>query len=196
MNVKKHYDKEAERYVENFSKGLFGLIRKKEKEAVFELLDPQTEEKILDAGCGAGFYSVPLKNIGSKPFGIDISPKMIEKIKGFGIEGIVCNVEVFELNEKYEKILCTGVLEFCDSPQSALNTLRKHLRKGGTIVILYPRVSVGGILYKIYHLLFNKIPLKLFLLNDFDEMANATGLRIDRVGRKNIISQAIRLKNE
>jgi len=83
MNVKKHYDKEAERYVEKFSKGLFGLIRKKEKEAVFELLDPQTEEKILDAGCGAGFYSVPLKNIGSKPFGVDISPKMIEKIKGF-----------------------------------------------------------------------------------------------------------------
>jgi len=194
MNVKKHYDKEAERYVEKFSRGLFGLIRKKEKEAVFELLDPQAEEEILDAGCGAGFYSVPLKNIGSKLFGVDISPKMIEKIKEFGIDARVCNIEEFELNEKYEKILCTGVLEFCDSPQSALNNLSKHLKEGGTIVILYPRLSLGGIIYKIYHLLFSRVSLKLFLLNDFDEMARAIGLSIDRVGRKNIISQVIRLK--
>ena len=194
MNVKNYYDKEAERYVEKFSKGLFGLIREKEKEAVFELLDPQIGEEILDAGCGAGFYSVPLKNIGSKPFGIDISPKMIERIKACGIDGRVCNIEVFELDEKYEKILCTGVLEFCDSPQSALNNLRKHLREGGAIVILYPRLSLGGIIYKIYHLLFSRVSLKLFLLNDFDEMARAIGLSIDRVGRKNVISQAIRLK--
>jgi len=194
MNVKKYYDREAESYVEKFSRGIFGLIRRKEMKTVFELLDPQIGERILDAGCGAGFYAITLKSLGSLPFGIDISPKMIEKIKEYGIDGKVCDLEKFELNKKYEKILCTGVLEFCNNPQSALSNLNKRLEEGGTFIVLYPRLSLGGIMYKIYHLLCNRISIKLFLNSDFEKMIRNIGLRIDKIGRKNFISQAIRLK--
>ena len=194
MNVREFFDNEAEQYIKKFSKGLLGLIRRKEKEAIFELLGPQVGERILDAGCGAGFYAITLKSLGSLPFGIDISPKMIEQIKEFGIDGKVCDLEKFELNKKYEKILCTGVLEFCNNPQSVLSNLNKHLEEGGTFIILYPRLSLVGIMYKIYHLLFNRISIKLFLNSDFERMTRNIGLRIDKIGRKNFISQAIRLK--
>jgi len=49
-------------------------------------------------------------------------------------------------------------------------------------------------LCKIYHLLFSKISIRLFLIDDFKLMTEKAGLRIDRVGRRNLLSQAIRLK--
>lgn len=194
MKVVDYYNREAERYIKNFSEGPLGLIKEKEKKSIFELLDPQMGEKILDAGCGPGFYAVKLKNLGSVPFGIDISSRMIEKIKEFGIEGEVCDLEEFRLNRKYKKILCAGPLEFCKNPQAALNNFNTHLEEGGIIVILYTRLSLAGILCKIYHLLFNRISIKLFSVGDFKVMTGKTGLRIDRIGRRNLLSQAIRLK--
>ena len=194
MKVVDYYDRKAEGYIKKFSRGPFGLIREKEKKSIFELLDPQIGEKILDAGCGPGFYAVKLKNLGSIPFGIDISPRMIEKIKKFGIDGEVCDLEVFRLNEKYKKILCAGALEFCENPQAALNNFNTHLEEGGIIIILYTRLSLVGMLCKIYHLFFSKISIRLFLIDDFKLMAEKAGLRIDRVGQRNLLSQAIRLK--
>lgn len=194
IRIEEHYDKEAAQYIKKFSRGLFARIRHKESGALIALLDPRKGEKILDAGCGAGFYALKLKSLGSIPFGIDIAAGMIEKIKEFGIDGKVCDIEDFALNEKYNKILCAGVFEFCKNPQLALQCLRNHLGKEGIIVVLYPRVGIGGLLLKMYHLLINRIPLRLFVLGDFEKMADNAGLRMDTIGRKNFISQAIRLK--
>ena len=74
-----YFDKEANYYTEKRNNGLLSRFIKKEKVSVMGLLNIEKDEEILDAGCGDGDYSISIKNTGGIPYGIDISPQMIEK---------------------------------------------------------------------------------------------------------------------
>ncbi|MGB9937097.1 MAG: class I SAM-dependent methyltransferase [Methanobacterium sp.] len=65
--------------IETFDKVIFpNLIRKRELEIIFKLLDDVKPENILDYGCGGGWLSKILISKGYNVTGIDISDKLIE----------------------------------------------------------------------------------------------------------------------
>ena len=45
-------------------------------------------ERILDIGCGTGRFLLPISRTGAISFGIDISPKMLQKARGKGLENL------------------------------------------------------------------------------------------------------------
>lgn len=151
MQVKEFFNSKAEKYDFDRTASILKNQINKEKACVLELLKPKKDELILDAGCGSGHYSLLIKKVGGLPFGIDISEKMIEMLKKNGIDGQVGNLEYFNLDLKFDKIICGGALEFIDSPERALLNFNKHLKNDGKLVLLYPRKCFAGLLYKLYH---------------------------------------------
>ena len=130
------------------------------------------------AGCGSGYYGVILKKYGAVPFGVDLSENMIRFLRQHGIRGSVGNIEDIQLHKTFDKILAAGVLEFVANPERAIHNLTSHLKKKGTLVILYPRYSIGGILYKCYHLL-HGINIHLFTAESIKKKLLCAGLTVN-----------------
>ena len=190
MTVEKYYDQRAEEYNQDRRKGILGKVVRKESREIIRSLDPKPEEKILDAGCGSGFYSTIIKKMGAKPYGIDISQKMIEKLKERGIEGSKEDLENFNLQEKFDKVLCTGVLEFINNDYNAINSIKKHLKEEGKLIVLYPRLSLGGKLYWLYHLK-NKINIRIYSKKRIKRLFEKNGLKIDYIKKVDFITGII-----
>ena len=190
MEAKDFFDAKAENYAANRATGFLKKHIDKEKNCVLELLDIKEGEHILDAGCGDGYYSVLIKKVGAVPFGIDISEKMITSLATHGITGQVAALENFDLDIKFDKILCAGAMEFLNSPEAALNNFAAHLKDTGTLVILYPRLSLGGLLYKTYHKT-HGININLFTKNKFVKMLEAAKFSVVSRKSANIVCDVI-----
>ena len=151
MKTKDFFDAKADNYATSRATGFLKKHIDKEKNCVLELLDIKEGEHILDAGCGDGYYSVLMKKAGAVPFGIDISEKMITNLKKRGIDGTVSDLETFRTDMRFDKVLCSGALEFLKNHDAALRNFNRHLKNGGGLVVLYPRKSVPGCAYWAYH---------------------------------------------
>jgi len=172
-----YFDKIAAKYAEITSRGILGAMRKKERECVMQMLSPQPRETVLDAGCGAGFYSSSIKECGAEVLGVDISPKMVEAAIKSGIKAEVRDLKTLNLGRKFNKIVCAGVLEFCEEPQRVIENLKNHLNEHGFIVFLIPSLSLCGLAYKLYHLS-HGVHVTLFSLGRFEKSLNKSGLKI------------------
>ena len=192
-NIVKHFNKKSNSYSQNRNKGLLTRIVQKEKREVFKLLEVKKGESILDAGCGSGDYSIIIKQLGGVPFGVDISPRMIQVCKEKGIAGVVDNLETMVLNKKFDKILCAGALEFVSDPLLAIENSCRHLKSKGIIVWLYPRKSLGGYFYRIYHLI-HGINIHLFRKLDIDEIISKNKLTQIAYRSPDIIASVVKLK--
>ncbi|MDQ1254526.1 MAG: hypothetical protein QG646_3793 [Euryarchaeota archaeon] len=118
--------------------------------------------KVLEAGCGVGAQTIilarnsPEANITS----VDISGESIEKAKRLAEKENLANVsfqvaDIFNLpfeDETFDHVFICFVLEHLKSPLKALNSVKKVLKKGGTITVIegdhgssyfYPRSDEG-----------------------------------------------------
>ena len=188
-----YFNKIAHKYNKKVTSGFLGNLRKKEQQIVFNLLQPLKKDFILDAGCGSGFYSLPLLKFGCNVYGIDLSPKMVEVCKKIGINAKVANIENFNLNKKFDKILSCGVLEFCNNHKQILNNFSKHLKDNGMVVILFPKVLFFGFLYKLYHLS-HGVNIRLISLNRIKKIVKETGFKIVDEKNSTSLSHIILLK--
>ena len=109
-----------------------------------ELFKSKPSEKILDAGCGAGFMSRIYARSGAEVIGIDRAGKMLDQAKkeedktklGISfIEGDITNLPFQD--EKFDAISCVAVL-IHDSPeecQKFFHESSRVIKPGGRIVI-------------------------------------------------------------
>ena len=77
MEISKNFDDKSGNYASSRSKGILGWIVKAEKKQILRLLDVNKKDKILDAGCGDGFYSIIIKEKEAEVIGVDISKIII-----------------------------------------------------------------------------------------------------------------------
>jgi len=153
--IRCYFDLRAPSYIADSNRILWRIIREKEKTAIFKLLDPTPNDFILDAGCGAGYYLSILLEKSCKVIGIDLSSKMVEEARRQCLPAIVANIEnSINIDEKYDKIMGVGVLEFCYNDTRAIMNLKNALKARGIIVLLLPKLSFAGFLYKMFHLYF------------------------------------------
>jgi len=107
-------------------------------------LNPQKDDKILDIGCGDGFYLYLLSRLGNFNLtGIDNDREAIEKAK----KQISPKKARFVLEDIYHmpfrdgeftKIVCSEVLEHLPDDMRGLLEIRRVLKKGGTIFVTVP----------------------------------------------------------
>ncbi len=112
---------------------------------VFEALDPQEGEKILDAGCGPGFYLRILTEMGLnlKVYGVDVDrPAMAvakESLKGKNVSisyGDLTNLKFAD--NSFDKVILSEVAEHVPDDKKCLQEMYRILKPGGLLVVTVP----------------------------------------------------------
>ncbi|MBC6415830.1 MAG: class I SAM-dependent methyltransferase [Bdellovibrionales bacterium] len=161
--IKQHFKSLKKPYAHNsnwFWKGL----RDKEKKTFHHLVKTLNINSCLDLGAGSCEYSKILLNQGAKKLVcVDFHDMSIEKHPR--IEYVFSPVENFHTNDKYDLILCLGILEFLEKPKNFLLKLKNFLKPQGKILLLLPLSLPMALAYKSYYL-FKRISIPLLTLKN------------------------------
>jgi ubiquinone/menaquinone biosynthesis C-methylase UbiE len=120
--------------------------------------------KILDLGCGIGFFSGLSSSKGSI-YGVDPDRKAIEKAKQlypFEKTNIYfkecCGENILFPNNSFDGLICSEVLEHVDDIHLTMNEICRVCRTGGKILITVPSIEgiFGTFFLNIGHNLTNK----------------------------------------
>lgn len=142
-------------------------------------------KKVLDVGCGTGFFAFNAAKKGANVLGIDYSQKAIEEAKiryqHKNLEFKVADVK--KINEKFDVIVSNGTLEHLDDPLKILKLFKLHLKPKGKIIITSPNWANlrGYILMTLWYLF--KAPITLADLHyftpiDFQKFAQKLNMKI------------------
>lgn len=193
MSVADYYDKQADKWSKRL--GYIKIIRQKELASVLRNLTPTKNDKILDVGSGGGFYAKFIAdNFGSEVLCVDISPKMVDKLKSMGLNAVVGDVENLNLdNRTFDKVLFLGVLEFCKRPSLALRNIKQYISKNGFMLILVPSYSILGLALFFYHYL-RGMRINLFSKKKIKKLLHENGLQIENITNPASIGYIIRVR--
>jgi SAM-dependent methyltransferase len=101
----------------------------------FGVLGITKKDKVLDIGCGSGFFFYPLKNLGYNVTGADpFNQEKISYKNGF----IVNNLYINQITDKYDFIFLNHSFEHIPDQAQTMIDLKKILTTNGKIVIRIP----------------------------------------------------------
>lgn len=116
-----------------------------------QMFQPTYGDKILDVGCGLGYFSNLLSNKNESVDGIDIDEKCIKYCQKY-MKGRYTVGDIHKLpysNDYYDKALCTEVLEHVNHNERILAEIYRVLKKGGILVASVPcSEGIFGQLFK------------------------------------------------
>jgi SAM-dependent methyltransferase len=146
---REYFASRAADYHQDSGRGLWGRLRGLEAPAVLAVTDVKPGERVLDAGCGAGYYTELLARAGAQVDALDALPQMLEAVRSrLNVRTIQGDLAKVDLEPVYDKIVCAGVLEFVPDRSKALTNLARGLRSGGpgeiTLLILARCVPALG----------------------------------------------------
>jgi len=167
QNLKKFYNdvftKGEEKHFTSFL--MTGISTSEAKEVLKEM--KWSGKKIIDIGCGTGYFAYLAAKKGAFVQAIDYADKAItcakKKYRHKNLKYSVMNA--FEIKEKFDIITSLGTLEHMDNPYFALKFYKSLLRKNGKIIITTPNWSNprGYVLMTLYYLF--SAPITLADLN-------------------------------
>jgi SAM-dependent methyltransferase len=136
----KLFDDWPEIYDQWFETPIGSLVKKYEAQLIGEFLNPMAGERILDAGCGTGVFTLEILSTGARVFGLDISIPMIQRArrKARGLPFWVLGGDLLNLpfpHESFDKTLSVTALEFIADGRRAIAELFRVTRRGGIIVV-------------------------------------------------------------
>ena len=154
---------------------------------VISLLNIQPGVHFLDIGCGTGWavgQVAKLVDDQGSFYGVDLSPKMIEKAKSNfrGRDHLFftqANVESIPLDSDFfDSIICTNSFHHYPNPAKALNEMYRLLKSGGKVYILDPTADTR--LMKLIDKIIKAIDpehVKMYSTKEFQQMFSEVGLK-------------------
>ena len=111
------------------------------KTEILAQLPKAKEMKILDVGCGAGFFSIILSQCGMRMTGIDLTPEMIEEAKALAAAEkvdasfLVMDAEKLEFEaNSFDAVIARNVTWNLPHPQKAYEEWVRVLKPGGVLI--------------------------------------------------------------
>lgn len=119
--------------------------------------------KLLDIGCGAGFFIACLKRYGWDVAGIDISEwasKFAREKLGSNV--LTGSVEEIQFNEKFDVITMYHALEHLPDPFKTLKKVSKIIADGGVLVIKGPNFGSFDRIWHGINWMGYRVPIHLY----------------------------------
>lgn len=115
---------------------------------VMRKIKVKSGEKVFDAGCGVGLYSLRIAYNGAQVVGGDLSPLFKYSLL-FGDAKLTKRLDfiIMDLNwtpiksESFDKILCVDVLEHIPNDKKVIAEFSRILKKNGEILIHVPNLK-------------------------------------------------------
>ncbi|MCC6546546.1 class I SAM-dependent methyltransferase [Candidatus Sumerlaeota bacterium] len=179
--VADHFTGRAAQYSDASASGIWNAWRAMERRAIWRLLRPMAGERILDAGCGAGYYSRHLLACGVNVCSTDLSLSMArETARRLHVPAFVSNLEQLPISTTFDAVLCAGALEFCGDPAAAITGMARLIAPHGRLVLMLPADGLGGRFYRRYHAR-NGLDIKLFSRDWLSETARSSGMNLTQL---------------
>ena len=150
-----YFQSVAGEYDANSATGIWGKIKHAELRAVTMNYNIEASHKVLDVGCGTAQIGFDVVRSGAHYFGIDASSEMVARAKQKGLDVQKMNFEIELPNEKFDRILFLGSLEFVKNQIEILKRAKKILNPKGQIWILMPRPYLPQLFYFVWKNLFH-----------------------------------------
>ncbi|MGD8258431.1 MAG: methyltransferase domain-containing protein [Desulfobacterales bacterium] len=119
------------------------VVQKSASEILFDLLEIQPKDDVLDLGCGTGHISrlIRAKTRG-KVVGVDPSDGMIEKAKekflNQDISFHVCSAEQLHYQKEFDIIFCNSAFQWLVNPARAIKACHNSFKINGKMAIQAP----------------------------------------------------------
>ena len=140
MNQKTLFDEWPARYDQWFETSTGKVVKEVEAELVREFLNPEPEDRVLDAGCGTGIFTLDILAAETQVTGIDISWPMLGYASSktvnhpfFGVQGDMLRLPFRD--NCFDKTVSITALEFITDAKSAVDELFRVTRPGGCVVV-------------------------------------------------------------
>ena len=140
MTEKELFDDWPDRYEAWFSTPIGRLIKEVEGRLIMEMLRPGRDEKILDAGCGTGVFTIDYLAAGAEVVGLDISQPMLDtatrKAAGYPFQAVHGDMERLPFaDDSFDKAVSVTALEFVADGAGTLAELFRVTKPGGVVVV-------------------------------------------------------------
>lgn len=101
-------------------------------QAVFDLLNPQPGERILDLGCGDGALTEKIVAAGTQVVGVDASSDMVAAAKKRGIDARLMDAYDLSFNSEFDAVFSNAALHWMKrDPDAVIHSVRRALKPGG-----------------------------------------------------------------
>jgi len=134
------FDEWPERYDEWFETPIGKVVKEVEAGLILGFLNPEPEDRVLDAGCGTGVFTLDILTAGARVTGIDISRPMLNYAGRktanhpfFGVQGDILHLPFHD--SCFDKAVSITALEFIADAGSAVDELFRVTRPGGCVVV-------------------------------------------------------------
>jgi trans-aconitate methyltransferase len=101
---------------------------------VFEMLDPQPGERVLDLGCGDGALTERLVAAGCRVIAIDSSPAQIGAARARGLDARRGRAETLPFQGEFDAVFSNAVLHWIPDAGAAIASVHRALKAGGRFV--------------------------------------------------------------
>jgi 2-polyprenyl-3-methyl-5-hydroxy-6-metoxy-1,4-benzoquinol methylase len=189
-NINEYYDSvnyishtdEAEGLINTIYKKVRDFTVKKKVNLIFNL-NKKKAGKLLDVGCGSGFFLSNAKTAGWKTLGVEPDEKTRVSVQQKGIDVLpLSNLSEIE-SDSFDVITLWHVLEHTHFPNKTLNELKRILKPNGSLIIAVPnRLSFDAKYYKNYWAAFD-VPRHLFHFSkkNIFQLAENAGLKVNQI---------------
>ena len=134
------FDDWVEKYDRWFETPIGRLVKKYESELVLGMLRPEQGERILDAGCGTGIFTLDVVAAGVQVVGLEISLPMLlragEKLQGYLFHMVHGDMSKLPFADNaFDKVVSVTAIEFIVDATTAIAELFRVTKPGGCIMV-------------------------------------------------------------
>lgn len=102
----------------------------------------QGEGRILDIGAGSGSFLASMKALGWDSYGVDISPKAVERARALGVKVFQGEVSDASFPQRFfDVITLRAVLEHVHHPVETLREVYRILKDQGIVYVVVPNIA-------------------------------------------------------